>query len=256
VGAKVAREICEKTGLSEKAYPTRIAREEVDKLYKAINATKIMNPPTDCLSPIGDELILAALKKQLQADFYAATTRPPSVYRGNPFQIEVGLAYGGSQSGKNAEDEAPPMNLIRFANRVPLLYQQSACAITKSVIGTNWRGYGLQQARGALPSGPITLIVHMVSVWVPFTSESKEAIAHYPEITKDIKLGLQEVGRKLKAFLSRRARIADAEKKKAYIESYIPHIGIALKEILKLNTKQETRVVKTLTEVLEKSRKL
>jgi DNA topoisomerase-6 subunit B len=97
-------------------------------------------------------------------------------------------------------------------------------------------------------------MVHMASVWVPFTSESKEAIAHYPEIIKEIRLGVQEVGRKLKAYLSRRARIADAEKKKAYIEKYLPHIGAALREILKLGKPQEAKVVRILTEILEKSR--
>ncbi len=139
---------------------------------------------------------------------------------------------------------------------MPLLYQQSACAITRAVIGTNWRAYGLAQGRGALPSGPLTLMVHMVSVWVPFTSESKEAIAHYPEVMKEIRLGLQEVGRKLKGFLGRRARIADAEKKKAYIEKYLPHIGIALREILKLDKAEEAKVVRILTEILEKSRSI
>ncbi len=260
VGAKIAKEICERAKLSEKAYPSRIAREEADNLYRAINTTRIMSPPTNCLSPIGENLILAALKKQIKADIYASTTRPPSVYRGNPFQIEVGLAYGGSSAKKNNSkengDEESLINLVRFANRVPLLYQQSACAITKAVVGTNWRAYGLKQAQGALPSGPMLLMVHMVSVWVPFTSESKEAIAHYPEITKEIRLGVQEVARKLKAYLGRRARIADAQKKKAYIEQYIPHIGIALREILKLNKRQEVRVVNILTDILEKSRKM
>ena len=261
VGAKVAREICAKSGLPETAYPSRIAREESDKLYRAVNATKIMSPPTDCLSPIGEELILAALKKGIKADFYTATTRPPEVYRGNPFRIEVGLAWGGTAAGDDEEEgEASPgeslAHLVRFANRVPLLYQQSACAIARAVIGTNWRAYGLTQGRGALPSGPLTLMVHMVSVWVPFTSESKEAIAHYPEIMKEIRLGLQEVGRKLKAFLSRRARVADAEKKKAYIEKYLPHIGIALREILKLDKAEESKVVRILTEILEKSRSI
>jgi DNA topoisomerase-6 subunit B len=183
------------------------------------------------------------------------------VYRGNPFHIEVGLAWGGAaaqgeEGGGDARGEEPLANLLRFANRVPLLYQQGACAITKAVLGTNWRSYGLAQGRGALPSGPLTLMVHMVSVWVPFTSESKEAIAHYPEIMKEIRLGLQEVGRKLKAYLGRRARIADAEKKKAYIEKYLPHIGIALREILKLDKAEEARVVRILTDILEKSRSI
>ncbi|MDD5556055.1 MAG: DNA topoisomerase VI subunit B [bacterium] len=256
VGSKVAREICARAGLSETAWPSRIAREESDKLSRAINSTKIMSPPTDCLSPIGEELILAALKKQIKAVFYEATSRAPSVYRGNPFLIEVGLAWGGPAAAAGDGDEDPLASLVRFANRVPLLYQQSACAITKAVIGTNWRAYGLAQARGALPSGPLTVMVHMASVWVPFTSESKEAIAHYPEIMKEVRLGLQDVGRKLKAFLSRRARIADAEKKKAYIEKYLPHIGAALRDILALRKPQEARVVRILTRVLEKSRKM
>jgi len=262
VGGKVAREICAKAGLNETAWPSRIAREESDKLYAALNATKIMSPPTDCLSPIGEELILAALKKGIAAHFYTATTRPPGVYRGNPFQIEVGIAWGGAataeddEEGGDAGGQEQLASLVRFANRVPLLYQQSACAITRAVIGTNWRAYGLAQGRGALPSGPLTLMVHMVSVWVPFTSESKEAIAHYPEVMKEIRLGLQEVGRKLKGFLGRRARIADAEKKKAYIEKYLPHIGIALREILKLDKAEEAKVVRILTEILEKSRSI
>ncbi|MBN1507036.1 MAG: hypothetical protein JW955_09325 [Sedimentisphaerales bacterium] len=98
------------------------ACEEADGLFNAINETKIMNPPTDCLSPVGEDLILAGLKKQIEADFYTAVTRPPSVYRGNPFQIEAGVAYGGSLP---ADDLA---RLLRYANRVPLLYQQAACA--------------------------------------------------------------------------------------------------------------------------------
>jgi len=87
------------------------------------------------------------------------------------------------------------MRLTRIANRVPLLYQQSGCAIYKAVMDTNWRNYGLSQSRSALPSGQVMLMVHIASVWVPFTSESKEAIAHYPEIVKEIKLAVQECGR-------------------------------------------------------------
>jgi DNA topoisomerase VI B subunit len=102
------------------------------------------------------------------------------VYRGNPFQVEVGVAYGGQLPA----DEL--MELYRFANRVPLQYQQSACAISKAVLSVDWRSYGLQQSRGALPTGPLVVSVHVASVWVPFTSESKEAVASYPEILKEL----------------------------------------------------------------------
>jgi DNA topoisomerase-6 subunit B len=175
-------------------------------------------------------------------------TRPPAVYRGNPFQVEVGLAYGGALPADELID------LFRLANRVPLQYQASACAITKAVMTVDWRAYGLQMSKGALPTGPMVLMVHIASVWVPFTSESKEAIAHYPEIIKELRLALMEAGRKLGAHIRHRRR-ADAEaKKKSYIDKFIPHIGIALREILALSDKEEGRVVKTLRDVLERSR--
>jgi DNA topoisomerase-6 subunit B len=248
ISSRLAKEICEKAGLPENARPQRVARQEADKLLKAIHSTKIMNPPTDCIVPIGEELLLKGLERQFKADFYTAATRTPSVYRGNPFLVEAGLAYGGELPQEGLA------RLFRFANRVPLLYQQSACIITESVIDNSWRNYGLPQSNGALPSGPLVLMVHVASVWVPFTSESKEAIAHYPEIEKEIRLALQECGRKLSAFLSRRRRHEESEKKKSYIKTYIPHIGIALREILGLKEKEEQRIVENLTEVLEKSR--
>ena len=248
VSTRVAKMICEKAKVSERSRPSRIARQEADNLFKAINQTKIMNPPTDCLSPIGDKLILAGLKKQIEADFYTAVTRPPAVYRGNPFLIEAGLVYGGSLP---ADGHA---RVLRYANRVPLLYQQSACAIMRSVLNTGWRNYAIQQSAGTLPTGPLVIMVHMASVWVPFTSESKEAVAHYPEIIKEIRLALQECGRKLATFVRRRRKAAESERKNAYIHKYIPHIAIALREMLELSDHQEKTMVKQLTDVLERSR--
>ncbi|MBN1804139.1 MAG: DNA topoisomerase VI subunit B [Sedimentisphaerales bacterium] len=248
VSSRVAKEICDQAKVYERARPSRIARQEADNLYKAINNTKIMSPRTDCLSPIGEELILAGLKQQIEADLYTAVTRPPSVYRGNPFQIEAGLAYGGSLPSEGLA------RVLRYANRVPLLYQQSACAITRSILSTGWRNYAIQQSAGALPSGPLLIMVHMASVWVPFTSESKEAIAHYPEIIKEVRLALQECGRQLSAFIRRRRKAAESQRKKAYIQQYIPHIAIALREMLDLTERQESAMVKQLTDVLERSR--
>ena len=144
--------------------------------------------------------------------------------------------------------------VLRYANRVPLLYQQSACATTRSVLTTDWRKYGMQQSAGALPSGPLVVLIHMASVWVPFTSESKEAIAHYPEIIKQIRLALQECGRRLSIFVRRRRKAAESERKKAYIEKYIPHVAIALREMLDLTERQEKKVIDQLTDVLERSR--
>ena len=249
VSERVAEEICRVAGLNPGARPKSLGVPQAEALFRAIPKVKIMAPPTSAIVPIGEALILEGLKKAVTADFYASTTRPTAVYRGNPFIVEAGLAYG---AGMPAEEM---IDLWRFANRVPLQYQQSACAVTRAAIATDWRNYGLQQARGALPSGPMVLFVHIASVWVPFTSESKEAIAAYPEIVRELRLGLQEIGRRLGGFLRHRRRLAEAEKKKSYIRSYIPHIGIALREILGLTAKQESEIVSVLTDTLERSRK-
>ena len=249
VSSKVANEIVEKAGLRPENRPKGLSRVDVEKVFRAIPQVKIMAPPTNCLAPIGEEAIVSGLKKRIEADFFEASTRSPSVYRGNPFQVEVGVAYGGSLSADELAD------VFRVANRVPLQYQASACAISKAVIGTDWRNYGLQQSRSAVPTGPMVLFVHIASVWVPFTSESKEAIAHYPEILKELRLGLQDVGRKLGAHIRRRKREAAETKKLAYIQKYIPQIGIALQDILALTDKQRDKTVTVLTDTLERSRK-
>jgi DNA topoisomerase VI subunit B len=248
VSGRVAVEICKAAALSPSANPHTIVVHEAERLFKAINSVKIMSPATNCLSPIGEAQILSGLKKEIDADFYTAITRAPAVYRGNPFQIEVGLAYGGSLHSEELVD------LLRFANRVPLQYQQSGCAITKAVLGIDWRSYGLSQSKGALPTGPVVLFIHMASVWVPFTSESKEAVAAYPEIMRELRLALQECGRKLAMHIRAHRRAVDEEKKKSYIEKYIPHIGIALREILGLSEKAEKDLMATLKDVLERSR--
>jgi DNA topoisomerase-6 subunit B len=248
VGAIVARRIVEAAELSPTLSPRRVNPAGAERLIAAIRQTRIPAPPTDCLSPIGEERILASLDEQFTTDFSTAVTRSPSVYRGNPFQVEVGLAYGGDLP---AEELA---SLFRYANRVPLLYQQGACALTRSVLTTNWKSYGLKQSRGALPAGPLVLMAHIASVWVPFTSESKEAVAGYDEIVRELKLALQEAGRKLARFLKRGEKERERARKQAYMERYVPHIGIALREILDLTKRQETAVVSRLSDTLKKSR--
>ena len=147
------------------------------------------------------------------------------MYRGNPFQIEVGIAYGGSLPG---DDLA---RVLRFANRVPLLYQQSACCSFKAAIEASWKNYGLTQSRSSLPSGPLVVMIHMASVWVPFTSESKEAIADYDEIRKEMKLALQECGRKLGTYLRRRMRMKRESQRRDVFARYIGEIARSCESI-------------------------
>ena len=252
VSSQTSLDICTRAGLDPKANPRRIANREIETLFKAVNETKLMRPPTDCLSPIGEALIAGGLAKEIQSEFCTAVTRDPTVYRGNPFQVEVGMAFAkaGENTGLNADD---PVRVLRFANRVPLLYMGGACAITKAITAVNWKNYGLAQPRGGLPVGSVVILVHIASVWVPFTSESKEAIAHYPEIIREITFCVQECGRRLAVHLSRRHRENEVERKRSYIEKYIPHLALGLKDILDLTGKDEDRVVQTLRRMLERS---
>lgn len=298
VSPAVARRICDTAGVSTRASTKKIGQGEADKIYRSIQETKIKAPATDCISPIGEELLLKGLHQVVPGEFYAAATRPPAVYRGNPFQIEVALAYGGTSQAKKVNreqldqlldesdartlkqfmvntfdglgndgadkiikggdfgtrqspaklksadrqrlleamknvsvDDGQSMQVLRYANRVPLQFKLRDCAITQAVIGMNWRSYGLSQSRGALPSGPITVMVHIASVWVPFTSESKEAVAAYPEIEKELRLGLQSVGRKLGMFLRRRKSIRQEGERRSIFMRYLGEVAAAVSKI-------------------------
>src|SRR5215467_1776756 len=238
VSPQLGSEICKAAKVSPNLKPRDLKGPAAETLYQTIQNTKIMAPPTNCLSPIGEKAILSGLYKQIKGEFYTAVSRPPAVYRGNPFIIETGLAYGnrpGDQSkpqqpvgpraeGEEEEDDAELARVIRYANRVPLLYQQSACATFKAVLSTTWKNYGVTQSRGALPGGPMVIFVHMASVWVPFTSESKEAIADYDEIQKEITLALRECGRRLGLFVRRRERAASEYRRRNIFELYIEEV--------------------------------
>ncbi|MFH2201599.1 MAG: DNA topoisomerase VI subunit B [Elusimicrobiota bacterium] len=246
VSTRVAEEICAKAELTSRKRPRDIHGVDAERLYKAIQETKIMAPPTNCIAPIGEKAILYGLYKQIKGDFYTAVTRPPAVYRGNPFVIEAGLAFGKGvqENAKEAQKVKMPLaegeeagkggelaRVIRYANRVPLLYQQSACCTFKSVLEIVWRNYGLSQSRGALPAGPMVIFIHMASVWVPFTSESKEAVADYDEIRKEIKLAVRECGRRLGIFLKRKERAKSEYKRRNIFDLYIEEVVEACRRL-------------------------
>jgi len=148
--------------------------------------------------------------------------------------------------------EGSSMQVLRYANRVPLQFQPAACAITQSVIGNNWRSYGLSQSRGNLPQGPVTVMVHMASVWVPFTSESKEAIASYPEIQKELRLGLQAVGRKLGMYLNRRQKVKQEGERRSVFLRYLGEVAGAVGEIQDLNDKKRQELYERLLHVAKR----
>ncbi len=201
-------------------------RDAASELLEAMRATDIMSPPTGCLAPITDELVLSGLKKEFDADFYAAATRDASVHGGDPFIVEAGIAYGGDL------EDGGTVDVMRFANRVPLVYQRGACATTDVVKSINWRNYGLDQPGGSgIPNGPAVVMVHVASTNVPFTSESKDAVANVPEIESEIELAIREAARDLKSYLNKRRSMQQRRKKQNKLATILPEMAEKLASV-------------------------
>ncbi len=236
IGDKIADEIIAKAGFNGREHPRSLSREQALKLLEAFKQVQLLPPPTDCLSPIGSDLIMKSLMKEFNAEFVYAITRKPKVYSGHPFLVEVGIAYGGNIKSDKVE-------ILRFANKIPLLYQQGGCALTKAVESVNWKAYGLQQNKNELPNAPAVILIHLASTNIPYTSESKEAIAGIPEIIDEVRLALQEVGRKLKEYLDRKQRLQKKRKKEEVLVRIIPLLAKKVCEVLEKDEIDAERII-------------
>jgi len=221
---RLASEILEKSGVDGNKKPAKMTREEAIAILEAIKTCKIMAPPTDCLSPIGETLIKKGLMHVLEGlrpEYYATpVTRAPKAVNGNPFIVEAGIVYGGDIPSDSQ------VQILRFANRVPLLYQQGACAITKAIQDMDWRRYGLEQRGGkGIPFGPAIILVHVASTKVPFTSEGKEAVASYPELSAEIGLALRLCARNLKSHLNKMERKHKTHAKFEIVQEILPDMA-------------------------------
>ncbi|NDB64890.1 MAG: DNA topoisomerase VI subunit B [Euryarchaeota archaeon] len=220
VSPLVAKKILEHADLDEKRRPSGLPVEAIQSLLAAFMAVKIQSPPVDCLSPIEDLLIKKGLEKAIDSRYAATVTRNPSVSQGNPFQVEVGLVFGGDLPSDGT------VELLRFANRVPLMYQQGGCLLTKAIESIDWRRYGLEQTGGkGVPKGPAAILVHLASTNVQFTSEAKEAVSDNEEVFDELRRALFEVGRGLQ---SHRKRVGQREKSREkfdLINKILPEIA-------------------------------
>lgn len=224
VTSRLANEILTKANVSPDTKPVDLTRDQCKGIVKAIGEVKIMAPPTDCLSPIGDMLIKKGLMHVLDGmrpEYYAPpVTRAPKSVNGNPFLVEAGIVYGGDIPSDGQ------VTILRFANRVPLLYQPGACAITKAISNIDWRRYGLEQRGGkGIPYGPAIFLVHIASTKVPFTSEGKEAVAEFDEITNEIVLALKLCARNLKSHLNKDEKKRKTRAKFEIVQEILPQIA-------------------------------
>ena len=227
ISMRAAREILEKAGLDESRQPRRIRAEEAQLIADSFQKVKVLNPPTDCLSPIEDLLIKKGLSKAIDSRFASTATREPQVTQGNPFQVEVGLVFGGDLNSDS------PIEILRFANRVPLMYQQGGCLLTKALESVDWKRYGLEQPGGrGIPKGPAAVLVHLASTNVQFTSEAKEAVASNEEVLEEIRRALLEVGRGLKNHLKKSSQRKKAQEKFELINVILPEISKKSSQLL------------------------
>lgn len=228
VSQRAAKELCEVSELEEKLKPKSLSAQQVRSLLEAFQgerllkgkAVKLLNPPTSCLSPIEELLIKKGLSKTIDSKFVTTMTRAPNVTQGNPFQVEVGLIFGEGMAADK------PVEILRFANRVPLMYQQGGCLLTKAVESVDWRQYGLDQPGGrGVPKGPAAILVHLASTNVQFTSEAKEALSDNETVMEEARKAMLEMGRGLRKHLEKQKKMSKTIEKFELINDIIPAIA-------------------------------
>ncbi len=249
VSLRAAKEALLGARLSGSAKPASVEGEPLEKLLTSLQSVTLIAPSADGLSPIGAMLIKRGLRNvlgELRPEFFAPpVSRPPRVRGGFPFMVEIGLVYGG---GLPADQ---PMQILRFANRVPLLFQQGACAITNAIASMDWRRYGLDQKGGSgVPVGPALVLVHVASTKVPFTSEAKEAVAEDPELDREITLALQASARHLRTHLTRMSRRDFASEKFAIIQRILPRLAEKTSHLLGKPVPDLTPVITRIMDVV------
>jgi DNA topoisomerase-6 subunit B len=235
VSMRAAKELCEAAELSVSTKPKSMKPDDVRALLEAFQGErtiggkviKLLSPPTNCLSPIEEMLIKKGLSKTIDSKFIATMTRAPTVSHGNPFQVEVGLIFGdGMAADKHVE-------VLRFANRVPLMYQQGGCLLTKAIESVDWRQYGLEQAGGkGVPKGPAAILVHLASTNVQFTSEAKEALSDNEFVFEETRKAMLEMGRGLRKHLEKKKKMAKTREKFELINDILPAIAAKSAAIL------------------------
>jgi DNA topoisomerase-6 subunit B len=242
VPPSASKRILEAAKIEETRTPKRIKPQESRALVSAFQTVSLRDPPTDCLSPIEDLLIKKGLSKAIDSRFASTVTRKPKASQGNPFQIEVGLVFGGDLQSEG------PIEILRFANRVPLMYQQGGCLLTRALESVDWKRYGLEQPGGTgIPKGPAAILIHLASTNVQFTSEAKEAVSYDEDVFDEIRKAMLEVGRGLKNHLKKSSQRKKAKEKFELVNIILPEISRKSSELL---SREEPDLAPVITQIM------
>ncbi len=220
--------------------PGLLTWDDAEKIVDAFQKVKWIAPATDSLVPIGKEQIEASFNNIFNPEVLVVTERSPKVYRGGiPFSVEVGIAYGGGVAAANKRGE-----VMRFANKVPLLFDTGGCAITETVKSMDWKRYNIRN----FDEEPIAVLVNVVSVHVPYTSAGKQALANEEDLMAEIKFALMEASRGVQRFISGKRRAQEIATKKKVVSRYIGQLS---SDLSSLTGKSQDRLAKQLGKIVE-----
>lgn len=223
-----------------------LSEEDFKKVFSAVQATDLMAPSTRSVLTVGEESLSKSIARLGEVDFFSVVTRKPCICDFKPVVVEVALARF---KDRNQQGDTP-VQLLRFANRVPLQFDKSGCAITWAIESVNWKSYGLQQPKDSLPLGPYIFAVSVVSPFIKFKNASKETIDASDELVAEIRLALIQAGQKLSRHIKKEVKEADLERKLAHIEQFGPILVEGLARLVSANDARKKRAEEGLKKLL------
>jgi DNA topoisomerase-6 subunit B len=238
-----------KAGIPKKIFDTSvdgINDQQFKDLFSAIQNTELMAPSTRSVLSIGEESLAKSIKRLGDVDFFSVVTRKPAICDFKPVQIEVAIARLAETSG----DSESPVQIQRFANRVPLQFDKSACAVFQSISSVNWRAYGLTQPKDSLPLGPYIIAVSVVSPFIKFKNASKETIDGSDELIEEIRLALIQSGQKLSKYIKKEMKADELEEKIKHIEKFAPILVDTICRITKVGADRKKKAEAGLRKLL------
>lgn len=222
--------------------------EDFKKVFGALQKIQLMAPSTKSVLSIGEAAMAKSIQRVGQVDFFAVVSRKPTICDFKPVLVEVAIARLLDKASATGEDE--PVTLLRFANRVPLQFDKSACAMTQAATSVNWRSYGLNQPKGALPTGPYIMAISVVSPFIKFKNASKETVDASDELVEEIRRTLIQAGQRLSKYIRREAKEADLEKKRQHIEMFAPILVDGACRITKSPKSRREKALEGLAKIL------
>lgn len=227
-------------GIDFEKDPRTLTWADTEELIKAFNSIKWIAPDGTQIKPIGEEQIKIALKNIFDPEFMNVVERKPTVFKGGiPFIVEAAVAFGGT-AGKKTE-EGYTGTILRFANRVPLLFDSGSCAITIGVKDIQWKRYNID-----IDTQPISVLVNVSSVHIPYSGVGKESIAPEDEIIDEIKLAVMEAARGVQHYISGKQRLHNEEGRYKTIMRYTKQLAQDLSEITGKDKKKLERSIEEL----------